>query len=136
MTAQIPDGLKNNHPTVSFGDLELYAVVIGDIKAEYGWGEGFYKIPINPDPPEDADGCSALWSGYTTTFELLETGQLKLVSYNYPFSDSKKKDEVNYTLTGNFWLVMRAGFEEPKVYVPFVDGFIITDYNLWQHADY
>ena len=133
VTAQIPDTLKNNHPKVDFGNLSIQAVVIGDITKEHGWGVGFYKMPILPNPPKGRT-CSALWSGYIKNFELLETGQLKLVSYSYPFADTKERpiDEVNLLLEGNFWLVMKSDFEGPKVFVPFVDGFIETDYNQWQ----
>jgi hypothetical protein len=131
MTAQVSDRLVNNHPRVKLRGLHLYGVVRGDIDANRGWGER-YTFVKPPQPPTDVSRCSALWRGFTSTFQIDSGGELELVSYHYPRSSGKATTEpIHEKLVGDFWLVLKHSFFGPRTYVPFKDGRIVEDETAW-----
>jgi hypothetical protein len=108
MTAQIPDKLINECPDVNLSGLYLYGVITGDIQSNYGWGMT-YPFRHKPRPPKSG-GSSANWRGYVASYRLASDGRLKLVSYNYPTSAQKEREEVNEPLMGDNWIIIQ---EEP-----------------------
>jgi hypothetical protein len=129
MTAQIPDHLDNDHPTVEFGELSLYGVIVGDITANYGWGSP-YPFQNHPTAPGE-EIFSALWRGYIADFRLSPGGTLTLIAFHYPLALGKPTVQVNERLEGNFWLVMKSHFEGNRVYIPFEAGMLVTDEQQW-----
>jgi hypothetical protein len=157
MTVQIPDELINECPDVNLAGLYLYAVITGDIQSNYGWGMD-YPFRHKPRPPKSG-GSSANWRGYVASFRLTSEGRLVLVSYNYPASAKKTREEVNEPLigdnwitipeepfgpgteeveeqlVGDFWIVMTEEFFGRRIYIPFRDGVIVKDRDQWNKEE-
>lgn len=132
MPQQPPEILNNDCPAVDFGPLHLYAIVRGKQPSRPRWNNQ-YPFAHRPRPSNDAV-CAKLWRGYLAYYRLTEEGRLILMRYEYPFDPSQPADEVNELLDGDFWLVMKESFYGDCTYVPFLDGRIQSDRQLWQHG--
>ena len=134
MTDQASERLDNAHPDVDFGPLRLYRVITGDIATNHGWGVPYpYSSP--PNLPDSRIRNSAIARGYIAHYSLSADGRLTLNSYTYPSVPPLSRDiveTVNEPLTGDFWLVMKPYFRDPRTYVPFRDGVIVVDQSEWQ----
>jgi hypothetical protein len=131
MTAQRAENLLNEHPRLRLDGLKLYAIIRGDPRDNYGWGEKF-EFPVPPSPPANRAVCSAWWRGYVATFRLNADGTLDHVRYEYSVSiDNWVSQEVNARLTGDFWLRMAPTFFGPKTFIPFRGGRIVEDRDEW-----
>lgn len=129
MTTQLPDHLENNHPSVEFGELALYGVIVGDITANYGWGAP-YPFQNRPSIPSEGRS-SALWRGYVAEFVLSHEGTITLVAFHYTVASEKLHVQANEQLKGDFWLVMKSNFDGNRVYVPFESNVIVADEKRW-----
>lgn len=129
MTVQAPERLLSEKPEIDFGSLSLYAIIVGDIRKNHGWGDPY---PFDMPPVVPPGGiCSALWRGYVATFRLRPDGCIELKRYDYPNSRPRFGVDVLEVLKGDFWLIMKAEFFGPRVYVPFVAGQIVSDDKKW-----
>lgn len=135
MTAQIPDMLINEHPSIDINGLSLFGVIRGDTSSNHGWGEP-YQFENQPHPPEGQRRSTALHRGYISSFRLTAAGTLLLVEFRYPESGIRngmkgQSESINEQLTGDFWLVLQPTFFGPRTYVPFENGRIVEDKSLW-----
>ena len=46
-----------------------------------------------------------------------------------------KAEDFEEVLTGDFWLVMKTGFDAPRLYVRFRDGQIVCDRVQWLYDE-
>lgn len=129
MTAQIPDRLVNECPGVELSGLKVYAVIVGDISANHGWGE---RYPFaSKATPDSRTRCSALWRGYVSVYRLNSMGQLMLERFDYPFHKERGGDSIDEALVGDFWLVTKETFFGKRTYIPFVNGVVVKDPTHW-----
>jgi len=130
MTAQIANHLINECPDVDFSHLHLYALLIGDVRAE----ESTISYSFTQQPDESKiNVLSACWSGYTSTYKLTKNKELALIGFKYPAftPENIEPDKTYELLTGDFWLMMRPNFFEDSIYIPFKNGKLITDQSEW-----
>ena len=128
MSDQISHLLKNDYPSIDFGNLRLYAVIFGPVELNCGWGSGEYKHTIQPEFTDMLMTTNV--SGYICEYHLTHDGHLVLDSYVYP-GRGQDSTPVHETLQGNFYLVMKEGFLGHRIYVPFIDGYIVDDISTW-----
>ncbi|WP_431685965.1 hypothetical protein [Hahella sp. NBU794] len=128
MTAQIPDKIENMHNSIELGDLHLYRII-----ARSGHtGSPFSSYSFQSSPSRATPGISsALARGYISCYTLTESGELILDRYEYPYERLKPLEQVGEKLTGNFLLDMRKGFFQDRLYIPFINGRIVTDKTMW-----
>lgn len=125
MTTQCSDQLTNFCAEISFEKLRLNQVCVGSL-SNYG-EKTSYEFKIKP---EKAPGYtnSSCWRGYVAYYELSKLGTLRLIKYQ----DLSGRDQpVNEILSGDFWLQMSNVGEYEYLYVPFVNGKIVTDKKRW-----
>ena len=131
MTAQIPDRLINDYPEIDLSGLHVYAVIVGDIEANHGWGEPYaFTIQASPDPRVM---CSALWRGYVSLYQLNDAGHLTLTGFEYPFHTGRAAESVTEALVGDFWLLVKESFFANRIYIPFLNGVVVKDRSRWVH---
>lgn len=133
MTSQIPDRLHSEYTGLVLGNLVLYRILTGDIRRSFRLGVDYCFAQPPIVPPHRM--CSALWRGYVATFHLRASGQLELTRYDYPLSKPSSSTDLSERLIGDFWLVMGTTFRGPRVYVPFVDGYLNPDEAAWVVTD-
>jgi hypothetical protein len=134
MTSQTSEDLRIDHPDFDPGDWALFGIIRGEpAKENYGWGsrEDVYQA----DPGQPPTTMTANWKGYTEEWRITEEGRLVLVAFDYD-DRAWKRREVNETITGDFYLVLKSDFEGPRIYVPFRDGVIVLDRARWLHEAY
>ncbi|GHA36507.1 hypothetical protein ACFFLZ_22840 [Photobacterium aphoticum] len=130
MTAQIPESLINKNNEVDFGDYDLHSICIGD--PEDYKNRKVYPFKQKGDP-EKCVVCSACWRGYVSVYELVPSGEMHLVKFEYPFGRTPREpDEADEVLDGDFWLELRTEFFGDKMFVPFENGRIVTDKSKWR----
>ena len=134
MTAQIANTLINECIDVNFSDLNLYAVLVGDIEnrqniASYPFKEKAAQEKLNV--------FTACWDGYISKYKITKSKDLVLTGFEYPalLPEKIEPDETHEVVVGDFWLDMRPSFFEGFVYVPFKDGKLITNKNEWIFHD-
>jgi hypothetical protein len=128
MSDQTPHLLKNDYPSIDFGDLYLWAVIFGPVELNCGWGSGEYVHKIQPAFTDMIVTTNV--SGYICEYHLTHDGHLVLDGYLYPGRDADPTP-VHETLQGNFYLVMQKGQWGHRIYVPFIDGHIVDDPATW-----
>jgi|GEM_PF-347211 len=133
MTEQIPHSLDNGCPDLDIRELYLYAVIVGPIEENHGWGSGAYQCAVDPEP-EEAGICSANWDGFIGDYHINADGRLALRNYFYPFTE-QKPTQVDEELSGDFFLVLKPTFGAPRVYVPFLDGKVVAEVSEWSFED-
>lgn len=125
----MPDKLEIRLHDFDYENPFLYGVIVGDINSNHGWGER-YPFRTSATPPEGLVS-SDLHQGYISCYVLTEQGELLLDRFEYPYQD-RADDPVNEFLTGNFWMIFRAGYYGDRTYIPFVQGKIVTDQSQWK----
>lgn len=130
MTAQIANTLINECIEVNFNDLNLYAVLVGDIENRQNTASYPFKQKATQ---EKLNVFSTCWDGYTSKYKITQNKELVLIGFQYPalLPEKIEPDEVYEVAEGDFWLDMRPSFFEGFVYVPFKDGKLITDRKEW-----
>ena len=129
MTAQAPEQLINEHPSVDFGSMNLYGVIRGNVSANHGWGTP-YEFLHAPRPLKRARANSALWRGFVASFRLTSKGNLILCGYAYSDAD-QEEESFEELLHGEFWMVMKHNFFGPRTYIPFHEGRIVESVADW-----
>lgn len=129
MTTQAPDKLTNECPGVTFGNLKVVSIAVGDPSENNGWGKPYQFLSSATDRKKYV--TSALWRGYISNYRLDGTGRLILDNFEYPAPGRSSSEKVEEALEGDFWLVMRSSSGEPRLYVPFSNGFIVKDRAQW-----
>ncbi len=130
MTAQIPHSIENQCDKVDFGNLRLYSVMIEPWHPEYGPSK---KYPFQSVPDKSKRKISRrLYAGNTCHYVLTPNGELYLEKFEYPLNADVTPDTVNEKLIGDFWLIFRVSFEYDDIYVPFVNGLIVSDRSQWK----
>ncbi|MES2788940.1 MAG: hypothetical protein V4719_04905 [Planctomycetota bacterium] len=129
MTAQIPDRLNLEYEGINLGNLALFGIATGDVRARSWKGERYHITNPPIVPPHEA--CSMLWRGYVATYCLRVDGRLELTRYDYPLPGPKSGTVLSEFLTGDFWLIMKSEFKGPTVFVPFLNGHLISDETAW-----
>lgn len=61
----------------------------------------------------------------------LPSRALVLDRFEYPYQDRADKP-VGEPLTGDFWMLFREGYFGYRIYVPFLQGRIVTDRSQWK----
>ena len=131
MTAQFSEKFINNHQDVNFDGFNLYSVSLSKPMDYKNWVGYSFKQKATS---KKLNVFTACWRGYISVFELSESGELILIRFEYPaltFEISTEPDSVYEKLQGDFWLEFRAGFFGEKLFVPFIEGKIVTDKNKW-----
>jgi|GEM_PF-3987450 len=126
MTAQRSEGFVSKHEQVR---LEGYR--LNFVTAKRGSHDVFqaYKFSVQPKPV--AINSTALLRGYISHYLLDECGYLYLQGYEYPGQRVEFCDIVREKLTGDFYLVFSQGLYIDRIYVPFIDGVVVTDESQW-----
>jgi len=130
VTAQIANTFINECTEVDFNDLNLYAVLVGDIENR----QNIISYPFKEKAiQEKLNVFSACWDGYTSKYKITQNKELVLTGFQYPalLPEKIEPDETYEIADGDFWLDMRPSFFEGFVYVPFKDGKLITDKKEW-----
>jgi len=73
--------------------------------------------------------------GFTEFWYLTQAGPLVLHRFDYDVPGIPSR-EVNETLTGDFYIVLKSAPMGPRLYVPFREGFIVLDRSAWLHEAY
>ncbi len=137
MTDQSPERLSSARPDFTLGAWRLYGVMRGQPTEEnHGWGErapdGSRVRVYRAAPGEAPATTTANWKGYTEVYHLGPDGRLTLVRFDYASSQLASK-LVNEVLEGDFFLVLKASFRGPRLYVRFLDGTLVPDRAQWLH---
>jgi hypothetical protein len=132
MTAQVPEVLIVDPGATELPQMKLYRIIVGDIDNPKSWTA--YKFATTRDPPK-AKMFSPLWRNFVSTYRLKADGTLVLERREYPTAKGTPPDELYEPLRGNFWLDLRESFFGEGVRVPFVDGKIQSDQNLWRRRN-
>jgi hypothetical protein len=140
LTAQSSEILENEHSDFRPGAWRLFAVIRGaPTKDNHGWGDrapdGSLARVYRADPGEAESVSSANWKGYTEAYRLGRDGRLTLLRFDYDES-SRPTRIVNETLEGDFFVVLKALFNGPRLYVPFREGVLVLDRSAWLHEAY
>ena len=134
MTTQTSEDLRIDLPGFDPGDWRLFGVIRGEPSEDnHGWGSREPLHQADPGSPETQS--TANWKGYTEEWRLTDQGRLVLVAFTYD-DPAWPRREVNETISGDFFLVLKSGFEGPRVYVPFRDGILVRDHADWLHEAY
>ncbi|MCG8093229.1 MAG: hypothetical protein JAZ17_06305 [Candidatus Thiodiazotropha endolucinida] len=114
---------------IDFDGYALFSICVGD-PTDY---KNYKVYPFEQKgDPEKCAVCSACWRGYVSVYELEPSGEIRLVKFEYPFGRTPREpDEVGEKLKGDFWLNLRTEFFGDKLFVPFVNGKIVTDKSKW-----
>lgn len=139
MTAQVSEVLANEHPDFQPGEWCIYGIIRGTPTEEnYGWGdpdaEGHRPKVYQADPGNPPSRMSSNWKGYIEVFRLGPDGRMTLIGFHYDDPEISPLI-VNEQLEGDFYLVLKADFEGPRLYVPFRDGLLVLDRSAWLHED-
>lgn len=135
MTSQSSEQLTIEHPTFRLGDWLVFGVIRGEpTKDNHGWGDRearvYQAVPIDPQAVSSGN-----WKGYTEIYRLTHGGQLVLERFD--FAESRRPPQLaNETVVGDFYLVLKSGFNGPRLYVPFRDGAIVLERAQWLHEAY
>lgn len=89
-----------------------------------------YAIQAQPEK-EKLCMTTACREGYVSRYRLSATGELTLVSFEYPFRSDTPSTVVNEQVRGNFWMMMRANSQAKPIYVTFRNSVIVEDDELW-----
>lgn len=129
MTEQISDILTNNMHEVTFDGYAPYAVLLSAPQDDKNVRH--YPFTQTSDSSKHVSS-SACWRGCISVYELTPAGELHRVKFVYPDDGTPSApDDTHERLTGDFWLELRKGFEDEKLYVPFRDGNIVLDNRQW-----
>lgn len=129
MTSQLSQRFINNHQDFTIEGFNLYCISVSEPKDYKNWVA--YPIKSEADP-QKLNVFTACWDGHIKVYELNSKGKLILIQIEYPSFDNKiEPDSVYELLEGDFWLEFRAGFSGDKLFVPFIDGQLVTDKNKW-----
>ena len=140
MTSQSSETLENEHPDFRPGVWELFAVIRGEpTKDNHGWGDraadGSLVRVSRADPGNAEAESSSNWKGYAEAYRLGRDGRLTLLRFDYD-APSRPPRIVNETLEGDFYVVLKALFNGPRLYVPFRNGVLVLDRGHWLHEAY
>ncbi|MBK6460702.1 MAG: hypothetical protein IPF92_06810 [Myxococcales bacterium] len=138
MTAQSPERFSSAHATFQPGAWRVYGLIRGaPTEANHGWGEraedGRRVKVYRADPGAPPATTSANWKGYTEVLHLGADGRLTLVRFDYASRELPSR-VVNERITGDFFLVLKATFRGPRLYVRFRDG-VLEDAAAWLHEE-
>jgi len=127
MTVQIPEKLHLEMLGIDIKGYKLYDILIGN-PSDY-INRTSYKFKQKGQQNVIASHCRR---GYVSTYVLEASGQLRLTEFDYPFGDdSDQPDKADEILEGDFWLDLRTEFLGSTIYLPFVDGAVVTDKTKW-----
>lgn len=106
MTAQFPNGLINECEEADFSELNLYSVLIGDIKNRKDIKPYSFLQKANP---EKLNVFTACWDGYIPQYKITKERELLLIGFKYPalLPDYIEPDETYELAKGDFWLDFR-----------------------------
>lgn len=140
MTSQSSEKLENEHPSFDMGVWSVFATIRGEpAKENHGWGSRLpsgERMKVYASEPGEAEVVTTgNWSGFHEVYRLAADGSLTLVRFEYDARDVPPR-VVDERLTGDFYLVMKAAFEGPRLYVPFRAGLLVTERDAWLHEDY
>lgn len=128
MTIQIADKFVSHFNDINFEGFQLYAVLRGDPADKRN--RIVYSLKNSPDK-DKLEVSSACWEGYACSYELSEKGELALIGFWYPLALYTEPDEVYEVLEGDFWVCLRKEFFGDSLYVPFLDGKMVTNRDIW-----
>ena len=135
MTAQDPDKLLNECPTLDVEGLYLFGIIRGDIDTNHGWGEP-YVFESTPKAKDEQYWCSSLWRGHVASYRIEANGRVTLLRYDYPYHyhlpEEERTEDLSEELSGDFWLVFKDCFFGPRVYLPACDGRVVADRSRWR----
>jgi hypothetical protein len=130
MTAQFSDVLVNNFKDNIFEGLHLYGISLNNPLEQKEWVPYPFQHQTDPKKKHVSTAC---WRGAISVYELNKDGELILVKFEYPsLSYTTEPDSVCEKLEGDFWLGFRSNFQAPNIYIPFIDGKLVTDSDMWR----
>ncbi len=140
MTTQSWEILDNEHPSFHPGAWRLVALIRGaPTKDNHGWGDraadGSLARVSRAEPGKAEVESSANWKGYTEAYRLGRDGRLTLLRFDYDKTE-RPSMIVNETLEGDFYVVLKALFDGPRLYVPVRNGVLVLDKSAWLHEAY
>lgn len=134
MTEPKSEQLFNAHHGLHLGVWSLYGVIRGEpAPSNHGWGD--HSRVYAADPGKPPWFSTANRKGFTEFWYLTQAGSLVLHRFDYDVPGIPSR-EVNETLTGDFYIVLKSAPMGPRLYVPFRDGFIVLDRSAWLHEAY
>jgi len=136
VTTQSSERLESEYPFLDLGVWRVFGVIRGEpCRENHGWGE--QGPAYHATPGEARWVTTANWKGYTEIWRLTCDGRLELVAFEYDDpARSERHRDVNETLEGDFYLVLKSVFQGPRLYLPFRNGVLVVDRRTWKHEAY